>query len=65
MIRDIQRDEDHDEATSFLLGQIARLENRLEDYPISFTKAGFIGYTITVVCIGAVVGSILSKVITG
>ena len=46
MIQDIQRDEDHEEVIELLTDHIYRLEKRIEDEPVSFTKSGFIGYTL-------------------
>ena len=36
----------HDEVVELLVDQISDLERRLEEYPVSFTTLGFIGYTL-------------------
>jgi hypothetical protein len=48
MIRDIQRDEDHDETIDALTNRIDELEDAVEAKPISFSVKGFFAFIIVI-----------------
>jgi hypothetical protein len=48
MIRDIQRDEDHDETINLLINRIAELEDAVEAKPISFSVKEFFAFIVVI-----------------